>query len=590
MIRETHSFDFVVVGGGMSGMCAAIAAARHGAKTALIQARPMLGGNASSEMRMHICGADDHMSRPNARETGIIEEILLEHKRRNPTNSYPVFDTVLWEKAAFCENLTLYLNTCVDSVSVKDGRIQSVTAYQQTTEKRLTFEAPLFADATGDGSLGAWAGADYVVGREAHDTYGEEHAPAQADHYTMGNSLMFKARDAGHPVRFFKPSWANTYTEHDLRNRIHEDVTSGYWWIELGGGKFHTINDAEILRDELFKAVYGVWDHIKNGGDHGAENMDLEWVGMLPGKRESRRLLGDYVLCEQDCVSGRRFEDAVAYGGWPMDVHTVEGFLNDSDDPTVWMHLDDVYTIPYRCFYSRNVENLFICGRIISASHMAFASARVMATCAVGGQAVGTAAAMAAKGGMLPRDVNHHIHELQQTLLRDDCYIPGVKNEDEQDLMRDAAVQANAWLPGCEPENVVNGTARSVGDDLNCWAACAADAPKLTVQWKEPKTVRSIHFAFNSNLSREITISINQEVLGRQSKSTPPVLIKSFRVIMEYEGKTVKEMMLEEVSQRKVVVDLKKEIVCDRIVVDQFETYGCDIVTVFEMRAYSSMR
>ena len=381
----SRSFDLVVVGGGLSGLCAAIAAARHGAKTALVQNRPMLGGNASSEIRMHICGADHHMSRPNARETGILEELLLEHKRRNPTNNYSIFDTILWEKAAFCPGLTLYLNACVDEAETQSGRILSVSAFQQTTETRLRLSAPLFVDASGDGTLGALAGADFVVGRESRDTYGERHAPLVADHCTMGSSLMFQARDVGRPVPFFRPPWANQYTEHDLRHREHADVSSGYWWIELGGGRYETIADAEILRDELLKAVYGMWDHIKNGGDHGAENMDLEWVGILPGKRESRRFLGDYVLTEQDCQEGRIFEDAVAYGGWPMDVHTVEGFLNDADEPTVYLHLPQVYTIPYRCLYSRNISNLFLCGRIISASHMAFASARVMATCAVGG-------------------------------------------------------------------------------------------------------------------------------------------------------------------------------------------------------------
>lgn len=295
--------------------------------------------------------------------------------------------------------LTLYLNACVDEAETQSGRILSVSAFQQTTETRLRLSAPLFVDASGDGTLGALAGADFVVGRESRDTYGERHAPLVADHCTMGSSLMFQARDVGRPVPFFRPPWANQYTEHDLRHREHADVISGYWWIELGGGRYETIADAEILRDELLKAVYGMWDHIKNGGDHGAENMDLEWVGILPGKRESRRFLGDYVLTEQDCQEGRIFEDAVAYGGWPMDVHTVEGFLNDADEPTVYLHLPQVYTIPYRCLYSRNISNLFLCGRIISASHMAFASARVMATCAVGGQAVGTAAAMARAGG-----------------------------------------------------------------------------------------------------------------------------------------------------------------------------------------------
>lgn len=582
------SFDFVVVGGGMSGLCAAIAAARHGAKTALIHARPMPGGNAGSEIRMHICGADHHMNRPNARETGIVEEILLEHKRRNPTNSYAVFDAILWEKAAFCENLTLFLNTCVDSVTVRGDRIESVSAYQQTTEKRMTFSAPLFADATGDGSVGAWAGADFTVGREARDAYGEPHAPEKADHCTMGNSLMFKARDAGRPVPFVKPDWANTYTEHDLRRRIHEDVTSGYWWIELGGGRFHTIDDAEILRDELMKAVYGVWDHIKNGGDHGAENMELEWVGVLPGKRESRRLLGDYVLREADCADGRRFPDAVAYGGWPMDVHTVEGFLSDSDDPTVWLHLDDVYTIPYRCYYSRNIRNLFLCGRIISASHMAFASSRVMATCAVGGQAVGTAAAMAVKMGLAPREIGAHIRELQQTLLRDDCYIPGVKNLDENDLLRKARASATHSIPGCEAEKVLSGVARAVGEESNCWAAYAKDQPKLTLRLASPAAVGQVILTFDSNLSREITISINRDVLARQSEGLPPELVRSCTLAFELEGKPVCRKELDGLSQRHCIVQLTHNVTCDTIRIGNLQTYGADVVRIFEVRAYAN--
>lgn len=583
---ERLSFDFVVVGGGMSGLCAAIAAARHGARTALVQARPMPGGNASSEIRMHICGADDHMSRPNARETGILEEILLEHKRRNPTNSYAVFDSILWEKVAFCKNLTLFLNTCVDGVTMREGRIERVSAYQQTTEKRFEFAAPLFADATGDGSLGAWAGADFVVGREAKTAYGEAHAPERADSCTMGNSLMFKARDAGHPVPFVKPEWANTYTEHDLRRRIHEDVTSGYWWIELGGGRYNTIDDAEVLRDELLKAVYGVWDHIKNGGDHGAQNMELEWVGMLPGKRESRRLLGDYVLREADCAEGRRFADAVAYGGWPMDVHTVEGFLNDSDDPTVWMHLDDVYTIPYRCYYSRNIPNLFLCGRIISASHMAFASARVMATCAVGGQAVGTAAAIAAREYILPRAVGEHIGELQQTLLRDDCYIPGVVNEDADDLLRTAHASASHALPGCGAENVLSGVARTVGEQTNCWAARAADHPSLTLRLDAPAEIGQVRLTFDSNLSREITISINREVLGRQSESTPPELVRAFTLVFEREGVEVCRRTVDGLSQRHCVFDLEQPVCCDALRVEDISTHGAEIVRIYEIRAY----
>ena len=402
MKKINKCYDLVITGGGLSGVCAAVSAARHGVKTALIHNRPVLGGNASSEIRMHICGADDHASRPNARETGIIEEIQLENKHRNPTHSYPIFDSVLW---GFClneENLDLYLNTHVITVACKNQHIVRLTAIQMTTETEFEFEGTYFVDATGDGFIGAEAGAEYRIGREGKDQYGEKYAPEQEDDFTMGSSLMFQAKRTEKKVPFITPDWAYHFTEDDLRNREHNDIRSGYWWIELGGYHSPVIDNAEEIYNELLRSVYGIWDHLKNGGDHQAEYYDLEWVGTIPGRRESRRLLGDYVLTEQDCLEGRRFEDAVAYGGWPMDVHIPGGLRTQTEQPTVWLHLKDTYTIPYRCLYSKNIDNLFLAGRAISCSHMAFASTRVMGTCAVVGQAVGTAAAIALK--------NHCIH------------------------------------------------------------------------------------------------------------------------------------------------------------------------------------
>ena len=579
-------FDFVVVGGGLSGLCCAIAAARGGAKTALVQDRPVLGGNASSEIRMHICGADYHMSRPNARETGILEEILLEHKHRNPCSSYPIFDTVLWEKAAFQENLTLFLNTRMLDVETDGDKITAITAIQMTSEKLFRMEAPLFADATGDGLLGAMAGAEYALGREGRDEYGEGCAPEKSDPYTMGNSLMFHARDMGRPVPFTKPFWANTYTEEQLRFRDHREITSGYWWIELGGGKHETIKDAEIIRDELLKAIYGVWDHIKNGGDHHAENMELDWVGFLPGKRESRRLLGPYVLNENDCRAARRFEDAVAYGGWPMDVHTVEGFLTETEDPTVWIGLEDVYTIPYRCLYSVNVQNLFLAGRAISCSHMAFASSRVMGTCAVVGQAAGTAAAIAVKNRLMPQQVQHRMGELQQQLLRDDCYIPGIINRDKADRSSSAKVTASSWLNGHVPENVINGISRTVGEESNCWRASMTEDPWFRLNFSSPVPVEEIQLLFDSNLSREITISLSDTVLARQAEGPPPELVRDYTVRGFYEGKPVFEQTVLGNYQRRNVMKLEAKPVCDTLTVTVQATNGSDIAAVYEIRVY----
>jgi len=580
-------YDVAVIGGGMAGLCAAIAAAREGAQVALIHNRPVLGGNASSEIRMHIVGADWHASMPNRRETGILEEILLEHKRRNPENSWPLFDSILWEKAAFQKNLTLYLNTHITDADMDGDKIRAVRGIQQTTEKRFTFTADIFVDATGDATIAALAGADAALGRESRDTYGEPHAPEAADHCTMGNSLMMKSRDMGHPVPFIRPFWANVYTEEDMQHRSHSEISSGYWWIELGGGVERVIEDGEIIRDELLKAVFGVWDHIKNGGDHGAENYELEWVGFLPGKRESRRVLGDYVLTEPDCGSGARFDDAVAYGGWPMDVHVVEGFRRKNAEPNYNLPIREVYAIPYRCFYSRNIPNLMMAGRSISCSHMAFASTRVMATCAVGGQAVGVAAAMAVRKGVSPREVGSEIKVLQQKLLRQDCYLPGIVNEDPLDLARGAHVSASCSFEGMEPGNAVNGWGRTIGESANCWQA---DGPGAWIELRldAARTIGEIQILFDSNLSRQIMISLSEAQLRTEPAGTPPELVKDFTLEFLSGGEIVNSLTVQGNYQRRCIVRPEKPVLCDGVRLRIDATHGTKAPKVFEIRLYEA--
>lgn len=581
-------FDVVVVGGGMAGMCAAIAAARHGAKTALVQNRPVLGGNASSEIRMHICGADHHANRPNARETGLLEEMELENKYRNPTFSWAIWDSVLWEKCAFQENLSLFLNTHMTDIEMADdGNIKFVKAVEMTSETTYTFYGKIFIEATGDGTLAALAGAEIMYGREDRATFGEPHGQENADHYTMGNSVMFQARDMGHPVPFVKPEWAYSYTEEDLNHRNHDDVTSGYWWIELGGGKMHTIDDAEPLRDELMKVVYGVWDHIKNGGDHGAENYALDWVGMLPGKRESRRIVGDYVLSENDLLNTVHFDDAVAYGGWAMDCHVIEGFLTNSDEPTQYYHLVDVYEIPYRTMCCRKVDNLMLAGRSVSTSHMAFASTRVMATCAVMGQAAGTAAAMAVADNALPKSIYNRIDELQQTLLRDDCYIPNVKNTDAADLARTAKVTATSEREGFEAENVINGVSRTVDEQSNlyCSDGIAPDGEVLTLELDKAAEVSQVHLKFDSNLSKEIMISINHWVQSKQTDGAPSELVKDFDVELWHGGEKIAEKQIRGNYMRHRIIEFDKQI-CDTVKIRCLSTNGDSDIRIFETRIY----
>lgn len=582
MIKK--KYEFVVIGGGMSGICAAIAAARLGIDTALIHNRPVLGGNASSEIRMHICGASSYYGKKNVRETGIIEEILLENKRRNPTHSYPVFDSVLWEKVYYQENLTLYLNTHMTSVISIENKIQSIIAEQMTSGITFEISGDMFMDSTGDGTLGFLAGAEYMTGMEAKTRFGEEHAPEIEKPYLMGSTLMFKAKMLEHKVPFVKPFWANTYTEEDLALRDHSSIQSGYWWIELGGLTEDTIKDAEIIRDKLLKAVYGIWDHIKNSGNHDADYLDLEWVGFLPCKRESRRLVGDYVLIEEDCLKEKRFEDAIAYGGWPLDVHTPGGLEANDVEPTVYLRMKEVNTIPYRCLYSKNIENLFMGGRIISCSNLAFASTRVMGTCSVVGQAVGTAVAIAIRENINPREVQNHIQELQQELLKNSCYIPGVSNQDTTDIARQATVTANSFYEGYEAENVVNGIARPVGEKSNSWRADIG--AELSLSFNSPQKINEIRITFDSNLSEEIQISIDEILINRQDPNIPKEMVKDYSVLLYLEGQLVGEKEIKDNHQRFNVIRLENELSCDVVKIKCNATHGIGYSSIFEVRLY----
>jgi hypothetical protein len=600
--NQTKKYDVVVVGGGMSGICAALASSRHGAKTALIQARPVLGGNASSEMRMHITGANCHLGKTDLQETGILMEILLENKRRNPYQTFAIWDSVLWEKVRYQENLDLYLNTSMDEAYTEGSKITSILCHQISTETTYHFYADIFVDATGNGSLGMYAGAEFRMGSEGKAEFNEPNAPDEPNSTTMGNTLMFIAEDMGEPVPFKKPDWAYTFTEEDLIFRGHGNMTishgengvqelynadSGYWWIELGGTSHDIIGDHEIITEELYKCVYGIWDHIKNSGDHGAQNYALTWVGSVPGVRESRRLVGDYLLTENDVAGNRIFEDAVAYGGWPMDEHPPHGLFHKGY-PVRYINFPGAYTIPYRCYYSKNIDNLMMAGRNISTTKMALGSTRVMGTCAVGGQAVGTAAAMAIKYGCTPRQIGQHMDELQQTLLKDDCYIPGYKNTDTKDLLLEASVSASSFLSGCEPEMAISGVTRRVGNAQNCWESQGISEHGESLVFKLPsiKPVSQIRVTFDPNLTLEIAPSITRKVVERQVKGMPKELVKDYRLLIYNGEQLVYSQDFTDNYQRLNVHHLSQAMLGDRIEIKVFSTHGYPNARVFEVRAY----
>jgi hypothetical protein len=444
--------DLVIVGGGLGGTCTAITAARANLKVILVQDRPVLGGNASSEVRLWVLGATSHMGNNNrwAREGGVIDEILVENGHRNPEGNPLLFDVILLEKVAEQPNITLLLNTAVYDVEKKDAdTIQSVTAFCSQNSIQYNLTAPYFCDATGDGIVGFLAGAAFRMGAESKEEFGELFAPSKEYGELLGHSIYFYSKDTGRKVKYIPPSFAIDVTKEvpRFKNFNPKDFGCRLWWIEYGG-RLDTVHETENIKWQLWKVVYGVWDYIKNSGKFPeAENLTLEWVGHVPGKRESRRFEGDYIIKQQDIIEQTVFEDAVAFGGWSVDLHPADGVFSDKSGCNQW-HSKGVYGIPYRSLYSKNISNLFLAGRIISATHVAFGSTRVMATCAHVGQAVAIAASLCKKYNATPKAVGEaHIKELQQDLLKTGQHIPNLSLNDGADLVQQASLlQANSTL------------------------------------------------------------------------------------------------------------------------------------------------
>ena len=429
-IKKSHNVDVLIVGGGVAGTVAAITAARHGLKTILVQNRPVLGGPSSSECSCNsdgacINGAQEYINR-NARECGILEEMKLEAYFRRANGWEQHWSLVLREWAEKEENLILLLNTEAYDLTIDGNRITSVTARTLGSEITHTIVAKSYIDCSGDSFLGYAAGAKFRMGREGRDEFNESLAPEKADKKTMGSSIAFRAIDLGHPVPFVAPPWAiKINSDEDLPYRIHTNPKQGYWWLEYGG-ELDTIGDNEEIYKTLLSILFGVWDHVKNGGDHGADNYAINWVSSIPGKRESRRLMGDYILTQNDLMNHPNFDDTVAYGGWPIDIHPPEGvFGKGHPGSTPPILFPGTYPIPFRCLYSCNIDNLMMAGRNISVTHVALGSTRVMATCALCAQAVATAAVLINKYDISPREIaQNHISELQNMLAKDDSVLP----------------------------------------------------------------------------------------------------------------------------------------------------------------------
>jgi hypothetical protein len=488
--KKTLQFDVAVIGGGLAGVCAAVAAARNGAKTVLIQDRPVLGGNASSEIRVNANG----VSHPKPtwlpkRETGIIEEILIENRFANPQESYSVWDHVIYDFASREPNLDVMMNTQATEAVTEGRTIRSAICWQSTTETELAIHAQMFIDCSGDGLLAATAGALYRTGREAASEFNEQFAP--------------------------------------------------------------------------------------------------ERVGSVPGRRESRRFIGDHVLSERDLVEHRHFPDAVAYGGWSLDEHCPGGIENPNDPPSFFHYrFSKVYEIPFRSLYSRNISNLLLAGRNVSQTHIALSSTRVMATSALMGQAAGTGAALCVRKGVDPRELAHqHVNELQEQLLRDDAYIPNRPAKDPKDLARQAGVIFAHPTRSGDARLLTDGVSRDEEGTIHHRQSDSLPA-ELQLEWERLVSLSRREIKCDTNLQCNIMMR-KTAPKSHHTTEVPPELLKSLTAEARVDGKWVQIGSIDQNRTRLIKMDFET-VKTTAVRVRLRETYGHPTAKLFEVRCYEA--
>ena len=410
---DAGSYDMVVVGGGIAGICAAISATRNGLKVALIHDRPVLGGNNSSEVRVHLGGG---INCPPYPVVGTVVKEVGSSRSGNAGSAAIYEDEKKLDVVQAETNISLFLNLHANNVEINKNRIVAVIAQNTRTGERLRFPATLFVDCTGDAVIGALSGADYRMGREGQNETGEELAPANGDKMTMGSSVMWYSRERAELSTFPLIPWAVQFND-----KACQKVTRGDWDWETGMNH-DQIAEFEYIRDYELRAVYGNWSFLKNvcTNRQAYAKWELDWVAYVAGKRESRRLMGDVVLRQQDIVGQTAFPDACVVTTWSIDLHYPKKAKDFQAEPFLSsaVHKDiNPYAIPYRCLYSRNVRNLFMAGRNISVTHVALGTVRVMRTTGMMGEVVGMAAWLCKKHGCEPCDVYaDHLEEFKELL------------------------------------------------------------------------------------------------------------------------------------------------------------------------------
>ncbi len=513
-----HTYDFVVVGGGLAGICAAVTAARKGIKTALVQDRPVLGGNASTEIRVPPVGAT-LCNFAYSRETGLIEELFLDNLFRNPTWSSEGWNLELENLVRNEPCLDLFLNCAVcdaenvSTTGTSGQQVRAIRAYCSMAETWHIFSAPYFADCSGDGVVGVVSGAVYRYGVEARAEFDEPMCPEEPARETMGMSLQMRARDTGRDIPFVKPSWVRLELTADdfgpyrpVSDQFFPD-TGGFWWLEWGG-ELDTVHDTLRIRDEVQGITLAVWDYLKNRSpiSDRLRTYQLDWMGAVPGKRESRRFEGDHILTMGDIDAQVPFPDSVAYGGWGFDHHPPGGF-HDKINPSTHQYLRGPHNVPLRSLYSRNISNLFFAGRNISATHYALSSTRVMLTCAQLGEAVGAAAVHAVRSGKEIRSltVGADIRNIQQDLQLNDHHIHALDIRIPDDIAPLAKVTASSEFTDELP--------------VTTWATEQLNGPRMQLLSIVSDRLDFIDVKLTARFSALLTYSFHQ---GPSNASTYP--------------------------------------------------------------------
>jgi hypothetical protein len=458
----------------------------------------------------------------------------------------------------------------------RDIKIKSVTGYQMTTQCFFEVRAKNYCDSSGDSILAPLCGANFRQGREAADEFGEDTTVKTADSMTMGMSCLIQGRETVHNVKYIPPKWSTKLSGENFKDRnpnIYKD-SENFWYLELGGDR-NTIDDTELLRHELIGLATGTWDYIKNSGDFDSSKWDLDFLGFLPGKRESRRMCGEYMITQRDISDGQVFDDEIAFGGWPLDDHFPGGFYHKGT-PNTDFSTPAPYSLPLRALYSENVENLFFAGRNISMTHMAMSSIRVMATCALLGEAVGKAAALAARYSLTPHEVYlEKLDTVQRLLMNEDCFLPS-KTRKISEICKNAKLNVGA-------EVIRNGQDRAhriYETDQRSAAYFAYLGESITYSF-EKHMIGSVHIVFCSDLNRDTLTGGNCErthntranqLLDSPQLYMPKTLCREFKLIGEAAGKEKELLYVKDNRKRAYHIELEDEF--DKLTLVPLDTWG----------------